>query len=312
MNKQEDLSMDDKIKRIIESHLKEKKGSNYVRPLLTDSESLPYYHDQEQTYTDLTQMDTTHGPSTLEETNQKSYVLPDESTYNPDWADGDFSSPKVNQPQRDFNKTPNTPETLYDPAIDGDGVNQLSVQSFFNEIGMEDLKKWDYVSLNDLFDKYPLVEEYYDSIVYEYPQIEDIYMDRYDVRKLKDYYKMNESLFIYDFPPEKLIEEVMLKYQDFLPRKVERGSNYILFEKPEGGFMEYELTNRTIKKKDRGDWKELMKTEVGGNETKFYQYWANVTRGPFYDEITESFPGIIWIWLSDGNKTRVKLKDWLD
>lgn len=131
--------MNDKIKRIIKAHLVEKKGSNYVRPLLTDSESLPYYHDQEQTYTDLTQMDTTHGPSTLEEMNQKRHVLPDESTYNPDWADGDFSSPKVNQPQRDFNKTPNTPETLYDPAIDGDGVNNLTVQSFFNVGEVEDL-----------------------------------------------------------------------------------------------------------------------------------------------------------------------------
>jgi len=136
--KQEDLSMNDKIKRIIESHLKEKKGSNYVKPLLTDSESLPYYHDQEQTYTDLTQMQTTHGPSTQQEKNEKMYVLPGEDTYNPDWGDGNFLSPDVNQPQRDFNKTPNTPENLYDPAIDGDGVNQLSVNSFFME-GMDDL-----------------------------------------------------------------------------------------------------------------------------------------------------------------------------
>jgi len=130
--------MKDKIKRIIESHLKEKKGSNYVKPLLTDSESLPYYHDQEQTYTDLTQMQTTHGPSTQQEKNEKRYVLPGEDTYNPDWGDGNFLSPDVNQPQRDFNKTPNTPETLYDPAIDGDGVNQLSVNSYLTE-GIDDL-----------------------------------------------------------------------------------------------------------------------------------------------------------------------------
>ena len=131
--------MKDKIKRIIKAHLVEKKGSNYVKPLLTDSESLPYYHDQEQTYTDLTQLDTTHGPSTLEEMNQKRYVLPDESTYNPDWADGDFSSPKVNQPQRDFNKIPNTPETLYDPAMDGAGVNDLRVVSNFFDGDFGDL-----------------------------------------------------------------------------------------------------------------------------------------------------------------------------
>ena len=130
--------MNDRIKRIIESHLNDKKGSNYVRPLLTDSESLPYYHDQEQTYTDLTQLETTHGPSTQQEKDQKRYVLPDESTYNPDWADGDYRSPYVNDIQRDFNKTPNTPETLYDPAIDGDGVNQLTVQSFLKE-DIEDL-----------------------------------------------------------------------------------------------------------------------------------------------------------------------------
>jgi hypothetical protein len=124
--------MNDKIRRIIKAHLEAKKGSNYVRPLLTDSESLPYYQEQEQTYTDLSQMDSTHGPSTQNELDQKRYVLPDDSTYNPDWGDGNFLSPKVNQPQRDFNKTPNTPETLYDPAIDGDGVNNLTVQSFFH------------------------------------------------------------------------------------------------------------------------------------------------------------------------------------
>lgn len=124
--------MNDKLKRIIEAHLKDKKGSNYVRPLLTDSEALPYYHDQEQSYTDLTQMETTHGPSTQQEVDQKRYVFPGDDTYNPDWGDGNFLAPHVNEIQRDFNKTPNTPETLYDPAIDGDGVNNLTVQSFFN------------------------------------------------------------------------------------------------------------------------------------------------------------------------------------
>ena len=124
--------MNDKLKRIIEAHLKDKKGSNYVRPLLTDSEALPYYHDQEQSYTDLSQMDTTHSPSTQQEVDQKRYVFPGDDTYNPDWGDGNFLAPHVNEIQRDFNKTPNTPETLYDPAIDGDGVNNLTVQSFFN------------------------------------------------------------------------------------------------------------------------------------------------------------------------------------
>jgi len=61
---QEELSMNDTITRIVKAYLNEKKGSNYVKPLLTDSESLPYYHDQEQTYTDLSQLDTTHSPST--------------------------------------------------------------------------------------------------------------------------------------------------------------------------------------------------------------------------------------------------------
>jgi len=122
--------MNDKLKRIIEAHLQEKKGSNYVRPLLTDSEALPYYHDQEQSYTDLTQMDTTHSPETPQELNQKMMVLPDNSTYNPDWGDGNFLSPYENEIQQEFNRTPNTPETLYDPAIDGDGVNDLTVQSF--------------------------------------------------------------------------------------------------------------------------------------------------------------------------------------
>lgn len=125
--------MNDKINRIIEAHLKGKEGSNYVKPLLTDSESLPYYHDQEQSYTDLTQMDTTHSPSTQNEIDQKRYVFPDNNTYNPDWGDGNFLSPYTNDIQRNFNKTPNTPETLFDPSKDGEGVNQLNVVSFFDE-----------------------------------------------------------------------------------------------------------------------------------------------------------------------------------
>ena len=126
--------MENKIKRIIEAHLKNKKGSNYVKPLLTDSEALPYYHDQEQTYTDLTQMDTTHGPSTQKEKNIKRYVLPDDNIYNPDWADGNFQAPYQNEIQQEFNRTKNTPENLFDPAIDGYGVNQLTLSFLDNNI----------------------------------------------------------------------------------------------------------------------------------------------------------------------------------
>lgn len=125
--------MNDKINRIIEAHLQDKEGSNYVKPLLTDSESLPYYHDQEQTYTDLTQTDSTHGPATQNEIDQKRYVFPDNSTYNPDWGDGNFLSPYKNDIQENFNKTPNTPETLFDPSFDGEGINQHSIVSFFDE-----------------------------------------------------------------------------------------------------------------------------------------------------------------------------------
>jgi len=137
-----------KLKKIIEAYLREKKGSNYVKPLLTDSEALPYYHDQEQTYTDLTHLETTHGPSTQREIDQKRYVFPDDSTYNPDWGDGNFLSPYENEIQRDFNKTPNTPETLYDPAMDGDGVNQLSVASFSDNDDIVDLNNKTALSID--------------------------------------------------------------------------------------------------------------------------------------------------------------------
>ena len=95
-----------------------KLGANFTTPLRQDMEQYPFYNDHEQTYTDLTQLDSQHGNSDGQ-TNyydlyMKMLVDPTQEVTNPEWADGNFTSPKQNEIQRDFNRTPNEMDQLYD------------------------------------------------------------------------------------------------------------------------------------------------------------------------------------------------------
>lgn len=111
--------MDNKVKRIIEAYLSNKRvGTNYVEPLLQDSDTtVPIYHDQETSYTDLSHLDTTHGgPKNEQDLYEKMFVYnPDTEWTNPDWAGGDFQAPYENKLQQEFNRTPNNHDTLFDP-----------------------------------------------------------------------------------------------------------------------------------------------------------------------------------------------------
>ena len=105
--------MQENILRIVRAYLKEKKASNYVEPLLKDTPNQPFYRDQEKTYTDLTQLDSVHGPMSDKERYDKMYIFQDPACYNPDWADGSFSTPYDNPYHHEMFRTPNTNESLY-------------------------------------------------------------------------------------------------------------------------------------------------------------------------------------------------------
>lgn len=94
-----------------------KTSSTFTPPLRQDMEQYPFYNDHEQTYTDLTQLNSPHGDNG--QTNyydlyMKMMVHPTQEVTNPDWADGNYTAPKENEIQRDFNKTPNEMDQLYD------------------------------------------------------------------------------------------------------------------------------------------------------------------------------------------------------
>lgn len=107
--------MDKKIKRIIKAYLK-KRGSNYVTPFKQDMEQHPYYNEQEKTDTNLVHLDTTHSqPERQEQLDKMLVYCPEESVTQPDWADGDLSSPHKNELQEEMGRTPNDMTTLFDP-----------------------------------------------------------------------------------------------------------------------------------------------------------------------------------------------------
>jgi len=111
--------MKDKIKRIIAAY-----KASYVKPLRQDmypDGQVPYYPEQEQTYTDLKEKESPHGPLTDKE--RYKFVYPDPTT-NPDWADGNFRAPYDNK-LLDFNKTPNNNVTLFDPLKGGSMIDDL-------------------------------------------------------------------------------------------------------------------------------------------------------------------------------------------
>jgi len=95
------------IERIIKSYM-----SNYVEPLqqqMYPDGNIPYYPEQEQTYTDLSHLDSVHGEGTFKERNKFVYDSPHQ---NVDWAGGNFTSPT----ELDFHNyekySPNTNESL--------------------------------------------------------------------------------------------------------------------------------------------------------------------------------------------------------
>jgi len=71
-----------------------------------------YYQEQEQTYTDLSQLDSQHSENTFKERNK--FVYPEQEWTNPFWAEGDFQ----NGYKSDFfnfeNYSPNTNDSLFD------------------------------------------------------------------------------------------------------------------------------------------------------------------------------------------------------
>ena len=113
--------MDAKIKRIVKAFKDEsdkeesdKTSSNYVEPHRQLMEQFPYYSDQEVTDTHL-QLDSPHGGGDGDYDLLKQFVYDNSEWQNPDWAGGNFLSPYDNHIQKEFNRTPNSPENLYDP-----------------------------------------------------------------------------------------------------------------------------------------------------------------------------------------------------
>lgn len=110
--------MNEKIKNIILAYLKEKKGSNYVEPLRNQMPNYPFYNEQEQTYTDLTQLDSQHGTSTQDKWD-KQFIYPEQEMENniktPDWGGGNFLAPYHNEILHEIYRTKNDADTLWDP-----------------------------------------------------------------------------------------------------------------------------------------------------------------------------------------------------
>jgi len=141
----------------------DKVGSNYVTPFRKDMEQYPYYSEQEQTYTDLSQLDSVHGGNDNGTTNyydlyQKMMVYPTQEVTNPDWADGNFLSPHVNEIQRNFNQTPNEMEQLYDVQKDASfddlgGRASRVIDAFFEEnnemVKISSMDLTDFMKISD-------------------------------------------------------------------------------------------------------------------------------------------------------------------
>lgn len=107
--------MNSRVKKVIMAHLKEKEGASYTEPLRKQMPNFPYYNEQEQSYTDLSQMDSQHGTMTDKERYEKMLVHPDSEWQNVDWGGGDYQAPYKNEIVDEMFRTPNNPETLHDP-----------------------------------------------------------------------------------------------------------------------------------------------------------------------------------------------------
>ena len=114
------------VKNVIKAFM-----SEYVDPLKRDmypDRQQQYYPDQELTYTDLTQMDTTHDTMPFDE--RYKFVYPDQWD-NSSWAGGNFLSPYENDLTKMF-RTPNEDTLLHSDL----GLMKASaVDSFFSSGG---------------------------------------------------------------------------------------------------------------------------------------------------------------------------------
>lgn len=121
--------MDSKLKRVISSYLDEKnkseKESQYVEPHRNMMEQYPYYTDQELTDTHI-QLDSPYGGGDGSYDLLKQFVYDNSEWQNADWAGGNFLSPYDNSIQKEFNRTPNSPERLYDPMKGASEISDLN------------------------------------------------------------------------------------------------------------------------------------------------------------------------------------------
>ena len=147
--------MKNRVFKIVDSYL-----SNYCDPLTKEmypDGQATYYPEQEQTYTDLTMLDSPHGEMSFSE--RYKLVYPDQWE-NPSWADGDFSSPYKNEFFETLKTSPNDNETLYDPLIGG-GVmamdlglrNAKAIDNFLNTENMiriaSDMDLTDFMKISE-------------------------------------------------------------------------------------------------------------------------------------------------------------------
>lgn len=135
--------MDKNIKRVIQSYLdkkyknpqKKRTPSPYIVPLTRDMEQYPYYTDQEVTENHL-QLNSPHGENDTKDRKDKldkQFMYPEQDWTNVDWAGGEnFLAPYENTIQKEFDRTKNSPENLYDPlrgASMGDDIFDLNTQT---------------------------------------------------------------------------------------------------------------------------------------------------------------------------------------
>lgn len=118
--------MTENLKRIVFAYLQNKQAEGgYVEPLRNDMEQYPFHNDQEQSYTDLSQLDSVHGGPTTD-LFDKMFMYPEQETCNPDWGGGNFLSPYSNNIVHDMWQTPQDAETLMDPLMTSPEMHGLN------------------------------------------------------------------------------------------------------------------------------------------------------------------------------------------
>lgn len=154
------------VKKVVATYLSEKKSqdyrtpSNYVVPHSQSMEQFPYYTEQEMTDVHF-QLNSPHGnptPYHNQENLDKQMIYPEQDVYNPDWAGNseNFLAPYDNAIQKEFNRTKNTPESLYDPHKGAsiykiEDLNSRTASAIDCFLSQNNFVK---ISSNDLFDQF--------------------------------------------------------------------------------------------------------------------------------------------------------------